>query len=181
MRFMEQNSNNPFASPEHVDKPARVPVSFVLRCLSLVSFGSGFVAFMAYYGYPASIDQMWIFFLLPMQSVIACTFGLAALVVPWQPSSASKWSFSIFACGVAFPIACFGLTAVLSTILKYPGHGYHPRIILFFVATTTVWIAVQKVHGDIRGRRLTCIGYGFGVLQCYGSIIDFLYTQWSFD
>lgn len=179
MRFMEQNSNNPFASPEHVDKPARVPVSLVLRCLSLVSFGSGFVAFMAYYGY--AINQTWLFIVLPILSAIACTSGLAALVIPWQPSSAPNWSFSIFACGVAFPIACFGLAAVLSTILKYPGHGYHPRIILFFVATTTVWIAAQKVHGDIRGRRLACIGYGFGVLQCYGSIIDFLYTQWSFD
>lgn len=177
---MNHNSSNPFASPEHVDSPKRAPVSIVLRGLSIGAFGCGFVAFMAYYGYAASMNPTWLFLVLPILAVLACSLSLAALAGPWQPSVAVKWSKSIIALGAVFPLACFGLAAALNATTKYGTHTYLPRIIMFFVATTALWIASEAVHGHKRGRRLACIGYGFGVLQCLGSVVDFLYTEWSF-
>lgn len=178
---MNQDSNNPFASPDHVDAPQKVHVSVVLRLLSLTSFASGFVAFMGVYGYPSEMNQAWVFGVLPILAGLACITGMAAVAGPWQPTTTTKWSWVTIGLGILFPLICLGLAAVLDATTKYGVHTYWPRIVVFFVAATTFWILSEGIHGQNRGRRLASVGFGFGVLQCLTSIVHFLYTEFDFS
>jgi len=171
--------NNPYSPPKAVDSIIRTPVALSLRCLSIAAFACGFVAFMAYYGYPVFMTPRWYFGILPTLAFLACSLGLIALAGPWKPSSREAVSLGLLILGVAYPLICLGLAVALNETTEYGVFWLLPRILMFMSASITFWAGVKLVHGVSRGRRLASIGYGLGVLQCMTSIVDFLYTEWA--
>jgi hypothetical protein len=170
---------NPYSPPEVLDSTVSERVAKSLRYLSIASFACGFVAFMAYYGYPAFMSPTWYFGILPALAFLACTFGLLALSGPWNPSSRREFSLVLVALGLAFPNASFGISATLDATTNYGTFWLSPRILMFLCASFACWGTSKSIHGVSRGRRLASIGYGLGVLQCMTSLNDILYTEWA--
>lgn len=170
---------NPYSPPESAIPALRSPVDLALSTLSFCSFAFGFVAFMAYYGYPAFMNPTWYFRVLPVLALFACILGLAALACPWKPSARTRWSLALVVVCVAFPLGCFVLATALNATTRHGVFSLVPRIGVFAAASAATWILSRQIHGDSRGRRLASLGYGLGVLQCMTSIVDFFYTDWA--
>lgn len=171
--------SNPYSPPETIDASVGRRIARSLRFLSIASFISGFVAFIAYYGYPVFMNPTWYFKILPLLALLACAFGIIAISGPWDPSDRTAFSIFLILLGLIFPVACLVINATLNATTSYGTSWLFPRVSMFLFATIVFWVASTRVHGVSRGRRLACIGYGLGVLQCMTSLVDFLYTEWA--
>lgn len=166
---------NPYSPPEPADTLAPPRVSVSLRLFSSASFLCGFVAFMAYYGYPGYMNHSWYFGYLPALLVSAFAFAIAALALPWQPTRHNAASKSTVSFALALPVVCLAVAAALDATTQYGVFWLLPRLVVSMAASMTSWVLATRTHGTIRGRGLACSCHSTSVNLSISPAL----TKWS--